>query len=310
MTLGEETNSDRIDSFSIIIPAHNEEVTLPRLLSRLQPLLLSEQAEIIVVSNGSSDGTASAARSIPGVKVVETPRASKASALNLGDDQALFWPRLYIDADVELHADTARQTAEYLRANTSILAARPRSEYDVEGSSSILKRYYRARERISPLATHLWGAGVYALSNEGHERTLPFPEIVGDDLWVDLHFAHDEKAVITCGHPVVVRMPRDLRSLLAILSRAQRGNREPLLKASVHSSRSSQPSTLSELLSTIKSGGTALDAVIYAGISAAARIQSRLPSKRWERDASTRANRRQDATHEKSQGSIAEESQA
>jgi 2-phospho-L-lactate transferase/gluconeogenesis factor (CofD/UPF0052 family) len=77
---------------SIIIPALNEEKTIEHVLKSVvaldfQPLGLSK--EVIVVDGGSSDRTASIARSVRAVKVVQLPKPlGRGAALRLGIERA------------------------------------------------------------------------------------------------------------------------------------------------------------------------------------------------------------------------------
>src|SRR5512142_1556560 len=99
---------------SVIVPAHDEAVVLPRLLARLcgpgpaprQPDADRPPVRIVVVCNGCTDATAAIARTYPDVLVLETPVASKREALRRGDERAGDdFPRIYLDADVELGRD-------------------------------------------------------------------------------------------------------------------------------------------------------------------------------------------------------------
>lgn len=59
-------NNPSDPALSIIIPAYNEESRLPRALSKIRDYLASrrcgpEQVEIIIVDDGSADGTADVA---------------------------------------------------------------------------------------------------------------------------------------------------------------------------------------------------------------------------------------------------------
>src|SRR4051812_46956466 len=97
---------------SIVIPAHNEAAVIGRCLSGLTQGAAPGELEIIVVCNGCTDGTAHIARSFgQDVRVVETQIASKAAALNLGDEVASGFPRFYVDADVRLPLDSVRAVA-------------------------------------------------------------------------------------------------------------------------------------------------------------------------------------------------------
>ena len=90
---------------SIVIPAHNEAAVIIRTLGPLAPLA-ERGVEIIVSANGCTDHTAARARTIPGVEVLESPTRSKAEALNRADSIATTFPRLYLDADITITAET------------------------------------------------------------------------------------------------------------------------------------------------------------------------------------------------------------
>jgi glycosyltransferase involved in cell wall biosynthesis len=87
---------------SVIIPAHNEEAVIGRGLTALLDGL-DDEWEVVVVGNGCSDRTLEvSAQFAPRVQVGETPVASKVAAMNLGDQIATSFPRIYLDADVTL----------------------------------------------------------------------------------------------------------------------------------------------------------------------------------------------------------------
>ncbi|MDQ1577463.1 MAG: hypothetical protein QOE21_150, partial [Microbacteriaceae bacterium] len=89
-------------SGSVIIPAHNEASVIERTLRPLADVANRGQLEVVVVCNGCTDETAELARNFTGVTVVEIDEASKSLALNVGDEAATVWPRMYLDADVEI----------------------------------------------------------------------------------------------------------------------------------------------------------------------------------------------------------------
>ena len=189
---------------AVIIPAHNEADVIVRTLSALDPVLRTGRVEVIVVCNGCTDETADLAASVPGVKVVECPRPSKAAAMNAGDSVATQWPRVYLDADTEISPTTLRRVLEQLRA--PVLAARPDYRFDDGDASWPVRAYYRARRRLPSTKRALWGAGVFGLTEQGHARFGPFPEVTADDYFVDQVFSDDEKMIVPAP-PVPVRTP-------------------------------------------------------------------------------------------------------
>lgn len=271
---------------SVVIPAHNEERVILRSLLPLAGAASSGLLEVVVVCNGCSDGTAARARTVAGVRVLETATPSKTHALNLGDAAVSAWPRFYLDADVQITEPTIAATVERLGGTT--LAGRPVATYDIAGSTRAVAAYYRARGRIQSVHTGLWGAGVYALTEQGRRRFREFPAVSADDLWVDRLFDSHEKAVVNVAEPVVVRVPRTLKALTAITRRNVRGTREPGPESD---ERPTAGSTARELFASIRGPRTALDAIVYTGVAVWARVGIALSgttSARWERDDTSR----------------------
>jgi len=272
---------------AVIIPAHNEEGVIARTLDGLLPLLSSPEVDVIVVCNGCTDGTADVARRYAGATVLETPVGSKPAAMNLGDAATERWPRLYLDADIEIEASAVEAVFRELSRPGAPLASRPSSMVDTRGAAFPVRAYYRARARIPERATRLWGAGLYAASEAGHQRFAAFPEVTADDSWFDGLFAEDEKTVIETA-PARVHAPRTTAALLTILGRHRRGYVE-LATADPGSTGRGRA-----LLGTIHGVPSALDAFCYAALAATARLRSRATAgagtQRWETDASTRAS--------------------
>jgi glycosyltransferase involved in cell wall biosynthesis len=274
-------------SGAIIIPAHNEERVIERTLGRLLPLIAQPEVDVIVVVNGSTDGTADAARRVPGVTVIESGIGSKPAAMNLGDAATTRWPRLYLDADIDVEPEAVEAVFHTLSHPGGPLAARPASIIDTSASSFPVRAYYRARARIPEQGTRLWGAGLYAASEAGHARFDAFPDVTADDSWFDGLFAEHEKTVLDTV-PARVHAPTTTRALLAILSRHRRGYVELDGDAAAQSS-----DRASALLRTVRGPLSAVDAFCYAALAALARLRTRrtvgVGTRRWETDGTTRS---------------------
>jgi Glycosyl transferase family 2 len=274
---------------SVVIPAHNEAAGIRRCLDALFTGTEPGELDVVVVCNGCCDDTAALASSSGHpVRVIELEAPSKPAALRAGDKAAQVFPRLYLDADVVLPGSAARDVLERLRAGA--VAARPPIRYDSSGSSLSVRSYYRARSRVPALLGSLWGAGVYGLSEAGRSRFGAFPDLVADDLWVDLQFAPAEIEVVDCT-PVVVAVPRRARDLMLVLRRTYRGNAEMAAVDPHNRTRETTASALQQLRRLTAAGPTAaFDAATYAAFATAARLAlaAPLPGLRWERDESSR----------------------
>jgi glycosyltransferase involved in cell wall biosynthesis len=109
---------------AIIIPAYNEETVIGRTLRGLLEGPAIPNLEIIVCCNGCTDRTAEIAREFGHpVRVLETPRGSKTGALNMGDAAASTFPRIYLDADIQLDRRGVARIVEALQSEAALAVA-------------------------------------------------------------------------------------------------------------------------------------------------------------------------------------------
>jgi glycosyltransferase involved in cell wall biosynthesis len=101
--------------YSIIIPAFNEEMYLPRTLSYLQESMqkIEEQGEIIVVDNNSSDRTAVIAREF-GTQLVFEAVNQISRARNAGASLAKGEYLIFLDADTLLDHNLIRAALDHM----------------------------------------------------------------------------------------------------------------------------------------------------------------------------------------------------
>ena len=221
-------------SASIVIPAHDEEHALPRVLGALLDQELDGMTlEVVVVVNGTTDGSAAAARSFLDrfdrsghhLSVIEIPIASKAWALNEGDRRVSAFPRLYLDADIELSPNAVRRTVEELSAVSTPMLAAPRIQV-AESRARAPRCYGRMWSQLPYVRSHVPGVGFYAVNEAGRQRWWRFPVRIGaDDKFVRLHFDHSEARVIDDAS-FTVYMPERLGELLKVRGRWTSTNRE------------------------------------------------------------------------------------
>ncbi|WP_244366103.1 glycosyltransferase [Micromonospora echinofusca] len=207
---------------SVVIAAHNEEGVLGRGLRRLLGDARPGEFEVIVVANGCTDGTAELARSVPGVRVLELPAAGKPAALNAGDAAASGFPRLYLDADVELDTDGVRALAAAVDGPAA-LAAAPRRVLDTTGRPLLVRAYFAVHGRLPVFRGALFGRGAVAVSRAGRARFDRFPDQVADDLFLDSLFLPGERRELD-DVDCVVATPRRTADLLRRLVRVRAGN--------------------------------------------------------------------------------------
>lgn len=206
----------------MIVPAHDEERAIRRLLARLTEPLPDGRLEIVVVCNGCTDATAERAAEFSGVQVVELPEPSKHVAMRRGSEVATVFPRVYVDADVEIDAMSVLRLVEALRPGT-LQACAPARRQDLRGVSRLTRWYYDVWQELPQVRQGLFGRGVIALSEEGHRRFELAPSAMADDLVLSELFAAEERTVIESA-TVVVRPARTMADLLRRRTRVRTGN--------------------------------------------------------------------------------------
>ncbi|WP_116947178.1 bifunctional polysaccharide deacetylase/glycosyltransferase family 2 protein [Jiangella endophytica] len=97
---------------SVIVPAYNEAACIARTVRSLAAS--DHPVEVIVVDDGSTDGTAEAARDLqlPGVTVFRRPNGGKPAALNTGIAQAEHDLIVMMDGDTVFGPDTVRRLVQ------------------------------------------------------------------------------------------------------------------------------------------------------------------------------------------------------
>lgn len=209
---------------SVIVAAHNEASGIASTLASLLADAAEGEFDVVVSCNGCTDDTAEIARGVPGVRVVELADASKPAALRAGDAATSAFPRLYLDADVELSTDTARALIRALHEGNGLAAGVP-GRLSLQSSTQPARWFLDFRSRLPVFHEGFIGAGVYALSRDGHARVAPWPELIGDDQYVLRSFAPEERVTVP-GHYTVVQAPPDLRTIVRRGVRVRRGNEQ------------------------------------------------------------------------------------
>ncbi|GAA1613138.1 glycosyltransferase [Actinoplanes couchii] len=205
---------------SIVIAAHNEAAVIGRCLDALLADAEPGEFDITVVANGCTDDTAAVAAQRPGVRVIDLEEPDKSRALNAGDDAAVGFPRVYLDADVVLTGAAVRSLAAALESAPAATVGR---ELDVSGRPLLVKAYYAIHGRLPVLRDGLFGRGVVAVSEKGRARFGRFPDLVADDLYLDSQFSRAEKAHVG-GYTSTIATPRRTADLIRRLVRVRGGN--------------------------------------------------------------------------------------
>lgn len=272
----------------MVIPAHNEASVLGRGLTTLLRGAEPGELEVIVVANACSDATADVARA-QGVRVIETPIPGKPNALRLGDEAATAFPRLYLDADVDVDIESVRALVDTV-SRPGVLATSPVPRYDLTGVRRSARRLHRVHDLLMADRRGLAGAGAYCLDETGHARVAPFPDVISDDGYVHRSLAPGEQ-VVTTDASSVVRPAATFGAVLRRRVRVRQGNQEldarglPLAEGRLR---------LGSLVGLLRTRSISpLDAGCYLAMLGADRLQVRWRKVRgtevsWGRDASSR----------------------
>ncbi len=276
---------------SIIVPAHNEENVISATLDVLVPGVDIGALEIIVVCNGCTDETVTIVKAYGDrVCCIETSTASKTNALNIGDEAARFFPRIYLDADIVLSVEAAIALEKAL-AGGKYLAASTKMKMDYGRASWLVRSYYDVWQQLPYVQEGMIGVGVFALSEKGRSRFSQFPEVIADDGFVRASFTNKELVSVDNFYSVV-RAPVHLNGLIKIKTRSRLGRYELALKFPqlFTNEEKKYGRAIATLLRTEKNWFKIL---VYIGVNLLTRFRAKKHFKQkgftgWERDDSSR----------------------
>jgi len=224
------------------------------------------------------------------------------NALAAGDAVATAYPRVYVDADVAVDAASVRRLAEALGSAEgpdceaaglgTALVAGPTRLIDGRGAHPLVRSYYRVWERLPSVRSGVFGRGVIAMTQGGHERIRCLPAVLADDLVVSEAFMQHERLILPDAW-VTIYPPRTVRDLLRRRERVSTGIRQADqagLRVKAHAT------TPVDLLAIIRAEPALIGHVAaFVMVTAVGRIRARRRVRSgdfstWQRDESSRTD--------------------
>lgn len=221
---------------SVVVPAHQEAGRIGLLLQGLADGWVPGELDLVVVSNGSTDGTAEVARDAAQrlgmrIRVLDLLQPGKAAAVRAGEGVTRA-PRLYLDADVRCSAAAARALVAAVATSASPTTggagartahvAVPTREYDLTGCTAPARLYHRTVASLPWVRQQLSGRGAYALSEHAAAEFAAAGEVVADDRLATELVPREDAVVVP--EVVVVVPARTVRDVVAVRSRIYSGN--------------------------------------------------------------------------------------
>lgn len=276
---------------SVIIPAHNEAATIGRNLLALREGTREGDLDVVVVCNGCTDQTAEVARRAdPLARVIEIQQPSKAEAVRVGNTATDVFPRVHLDADIELSGSAVLQLLAPI-THDNVLATVPRRDVPRADCSRWVRWYYDVWEALPQVESGLFGRGVVVLSEQAQARVTALPPMMSDDLGMSESLLGEERRVIA-GAVAVVHPPRTVRDLVRRRIRIATGNAQAARLGVRRPGSRTRVRTLAAL--AISRPGVALRLPVFVGVHLVAQLGARRAVRSgdfttWQRDESSRS---------------------
>lgn len=184
---------------SFCIPAHNEELLLPRTLGAMHAAAraCNIEYEIVVADDASTDGTAAAARA-GGAVVVQIDRRQIAAARNAAARASRGEVLFFVDADTQVSAGAVAEALEAMRSGAAGGGASMRFDGQVPRFARVLLPVLNFKFRMRKLT----GGAFLFCTRIAFDRAGGWDEALfaGEELWM-------AGAVKRVGRFVIVRTP-------------------------------------------------------------------------------------------------------
>jgi poly-beta-1,6-N-acetyl-D-glucosamine synthase len=188
---------------TILMAAYNEAENIALTFQAIEQLEYPAAIEIVVVDDGSTDGTAEAleALGLPNMKVIRAEHGGKAKALNAGLEHVRTPVFLTIDADTVLHGQAVKRLMARFLSDPPTTAAVAGSVISGNPNASMICRmqewdYYAAISSVKRQQSLFQGALVAQGALSVYHTILVrgergWPSVVGEDIVLTWAFLKD-----------------------------------------------------------------------------------------------------------------------
>ena len=285
----------RSDLPTVIVPAYNEASSIATLLAQIVDGVYGEEYQVIVACNGCLDNTVEIVRrQFPEISCLDIGTPSKTNAINTAEALRPGFPRIYIDADVQISCRSVTRLIHTLQSENSPLVVAPRAVPLTEASDRLVQWFYAAWQKTVYFIEDGFGSGVYGLNRAARETFSVFPDLISDDGFVRA-LGPDVRLQVCEESRSRVQVPRSIKDLLAIKVRSKLGKLELMRKnPELDKVKSSQGGVLREKARAKFARTPSIPELLtYLGINAIAQLGAifqlrRMDNYRWQRDESTR----------------------
>ena len=234
---------------SVVIPAHNEGSSIGRTLRALRTGVGEDDLDVVVVCNGCTDATAAVARQTdPRALVIEIAQPSKVEAVRVGNAATHVFPRVHLDADIELSGASVLDLLEPITRGqalaTAPLRTLPRERLLTLGAVVLRRVGVTAPGRGRPLRPRRHRA----VGDGARHRVGRLSVMMNDDLAMSDAFSPEERRIVTTA-VAVIRPPRTVADLVRRRIRVATGN------AQAARTRRPTPGIAHERSHPVRSGG-------------------------------------------------------
>jgi len=234
---------DDYPALSVVVAAYNEQRNIVAMVESIMAQHYPGQLEIIVVDDGSTDGTHQQliGLSYAQLRTVQTPHSGKAHALNVGLENAQFELIVTVDADTYLHTNALQNIVEELVSGSDYKVAVAGSVYAHNVHRSLMTKV-QSWDFLSGIASikrmqglfsgTLVAQGAFSIYRKSVLQEIKgWPIVVGEDIVLTWDLLGRNYLIGHCEHAIAFTdLPVSYRKFFQQRCRWSRGLVEAFMK--------------------------------------------------------------------------------